>query len=90
MPKGCLVRRRVWRRETEKGVEGLDQIAPFEHRPADRISGMICRVFHQRNHWRAAINANGFATTFTCALCDRSWYSYFFMRTHPKSSAGAT
>jgi hypothetical protein len=91
MPKGYkrLVRRRVWRRETEKGVEGLDQIAPFEHRPADRISGMICRVFHQRNHWQAAINANGFATTFTCALCGRSWYSYFFMRTHPKSSAGA-
>src|SRR6266436_1551977 len=48
MPKGCLVRRRVWRRETEKGVEGLDQIAPFEHRPADRISGMICQLDHRR------------------------------------------
>src|SRR5260370_31651634 len=75
MPKGYkrLVRRRVWRRETEKGVEGLDQIAPFEHRPADRISGMICRVFDPAGRPRSFCGRGLIGDpldrrTFVCAL----------------------
>jgi hypothetical protein len=71
-------RRHVWRRETEYGRSGLDQLAPVDSRPLDRFDALICRIFH-RDRWQAAIDryfGHGLAVDFTCAFCGRSWYWY--------------
>jgi hypothetical protein len=33
-----------WRRETEYGVSGLDQLGPVYERLLDRVDALLCRV----------------------------------------------
>ncbi len=71
-------RRSIWRRETEYGVSGLDQLPPVDERPLDCFDALVCRILH-RDRWQAGIDryyGHGLSVDFTCTFCARSWSEY--------------